>query len=861
MGITDGQNWRDLSSKRTTPERCPRPLLPQDCNQEDPNVPQDHQGEDLTHINTTETYVTGDEWCKEEIPTYDYPDVFTRNSERHMVSSDLKAEDHDITPDTYEEHVIASDITSALHNNDVFHSQQVSTTSDHLSEYLLYKRIFLNYPSRMDMDRDKMVERILHLTLEILFRLTGEDYTVVKKTSSEYCQDLVSEGWGRLLNPITGPPPHPLIHEDINNQKILELTYKMTELLTGEVPIRCQDVAVYFSMEEWEYLEGHRDLYKEVMMEVPQPLTSPDLSSKRTTPERCPHPLLPQDCNQEDPNVPQDLQGEDLIHINSTETYVRGDERYKEEIPTYGYPGSDSPMVVDWVMTAEDSEAGTSTAVPPMLWHHNSSFSPQIPPFLATPGIKVDVANFTPFDFFQIFITPEVLQLIAHQTNLYARQCISQKPTSFHSNSWIPTNVAEIKQFLGLTLNMGLVKKNTLRSYWAPKSIHSTPVFAAVMSRTRYETLMRFLHFSDNSQAPPRSDDRLNKLRPLITLLKDLFLNSYTPEQNVAVDESLISYKGRLIFRQFVPSKRAKYSFKLYKLCESTTGYTSTFIICEGSDRQLSPPNCPPTIGIPGKIVWELMMPFLYQGYHVYTDFYYTSIPLYQSLHAANTGACGTVRENRVGFPTQLVSRRLKKGASFSLASDQLLAVKWNDKKDVYMLTTLHADTHVTVRHSGATRDKKKPVCVTDFNKYMGGVDLSDQVLQPYLVKRKTRAWYKKVAIYLIQIATYNSFVLYKRSQGELTFLQYQEKIIECLLFGSTQAQEAVFESEDVRRLSERHFIHAVPATSTQKYPQKRCRVCRKNGKRSDSRYYCPMCPSQPGLCVTPCFEIYHTNY
>ncbi|XP_073537971.1 gastrula zinc finger protein XlCGF66.1-like [Phyllobates terribilis] len=181
----------------------------------------------------------------------------------------------------------------------------------------------------MDIDRDKMVERILHFTLEILFRLTGEDYTVVKKTSSESCQDPVFEGWGRPLSPITGLPPHPLIHEDINDQKILELTYKMIERLTGEVPIRCQNVTVYFSMEEWEYLEGHTDLYKDVMMEVPQTLISQHLSSKRTTPERCPRPLLPQDCKQEDPNVPQDHQGEDLTHNNTTETYVRGDERCK----------------------------------------------------------------------------------------------------------------------------------------------------------------------------------------------------------------------------------------------------------------------------------------------------------------------------------------------------------------------------------------------------------------------------------------------------------------------------------------------------------------------------------------------------
>ncbi|XP_077113932.1 uncharacterized protein LOC143769331 [Ranitomeya variabilis] len=189
----------------------------------------------------------------------------------------------------------------------------------------------------MDMDRDKMAERILHLTLEILLRLTGEDYTVVKKTSSECCQDPVSEGLGRPLSPVMGTPPH-LIHEDINDQKILELAYKMIELLTGQVPIRCQDVAVYFSMEEWEYLAGHKDVYKDIIMEVPQPLTSRVLSSRRTTPERCPNPLLPQDYKPEDPNVPQDHQGEDLTYINTTETYMRGDERCKEEIPTYDYP-------------------------------------------------------------------------------------------------------------------------------------------------------------------------------------------------------------------------------------------------------------------------------------------------------------------------------------------------------------------------------------------------------------------------------------------------------------------------------------------------------------------------------------------
>ncbi|XP_075130575.1 gastrula zinc finger protein XlCGF66.1-like [Leptodactylus fuscus] len=177
----------------------------------------------------------------------------------------------------------------------------------------------------MERVRNKMAESLLNLTLEIIYQLTGEDYTVVKKTSSGRSQAPVYEGYGGTLSPIPGLPPHHLMQEEINEQKILELTNKMLELLTGEVPIRCQDVAVYFSMEEWEYLEGHKDLYKEVMMEVQQPLTSAGRSSKRTTPERCPSPLLPQD----------DDQAKDVSDMNAIsmrikeEPYVSGDEELK----------------------------------------------------------------------------------------------------------------------------------------------------------------------------------------------------------------------------------------------------------------------------------------------------------------------------------------------------------------------------------------------------------------------------------------------------------------------------------------------------------------------------------------------------
>ncbi|XP_073411252.1 uncharacterized protein [Dendrobates tinctorius] len=75
---------------------------------------------DLTHINTTETYVRGDERCNEEIPTYDYPaNDCIRRSEGQLTSSTFKSDDLEILQDTTEVIAITPDIPSSIHSKDL----------------------------------------------------------------------------------------------------------------------------------------------------------------------------------------------------------------------------------------------------------------------------------------------------------------------------------------------------------------------------------------------------------------------------------------------------------------------------------------------------------------------------------------------------------------------------------------------------------------------------------------------------------------------------------------------------------------------------------------------------------------------
>ncbi|XP_056387734.1 uncharacterized protein LOC130282873 [Hyla sarda] len=150
-------------------------------------------------------------------------------------------------------------------------------------------------PLMMDKDRDHVTKRILKFTLEIIYLLTGEEYGPINK-----CGEYAS------LNSIMDPQFSSCPLERKNDDKILYITNKIIELLTGEVPIRYEDVTVSFTMEEWDYVEEHKDLYKDIIMEDPKTFLPLERSSKTGTSDGCESPLYSLDCTEEDFDISQD---------------------------------------------------------------------------------------------------------------------------------------------------------------------------------------------------------------------------------------------------------------------------------------------------------------------------------------------------------------------------------------------------------------------------------------------------------------------------------------------------------------------------------------------------------------------------
>lgn len=127
---------------------------------------------------------------------------------------------------------------------------------------------------------------------------------------------------------------------------------------------------------------------------------------------------------------------------------------------------------------------------------------------------------------------------------------------------WIDTQYEEIYVFLAFTMLMARNKKLEIQDYWSLDPLSYQPIFSQYMSRDRYQILLRFLHFSDNKCQIP--GDRLAKIRlPLQEITKN-FKQAMVPFENLAINESLVLWKGRLSFKQFIKTKRHRFGIKIF---------------------------------------------------------------------------------------------------------------------------------------------------------------------------------------------------------------------------------------------------------------------------------------------------------
>ena len=101
-----------------------------------------------------------------------------------------------------------------------------------------------------------------------------------------------------------------------------------------------------------------------------------------------------------------------------------------------------------------------------------------------------------PIHYFELFIDNFLLVIIVQETNIYQFQnpeqdCSKMKP-------WVDLTKKELKEFLGLTILMGHIKKISLEDYWSTNLMLVTPIFPQTMPRNKYKQILRFLHFQNN---------------------------------------------------------------------------------------------------------------------------------------------------------------------------------------------------------------------------------------------------------------------------------------------------------------------------------------------------------------------------
>lgn len=199
-------------------------------------------------------------------------------------------------------------------------------------------------------------------------------------------------------------------------------------------------------------------------------------------------------------------------------------------------------------------------------------------------------------------------------------------------NQWRDTTHKEMEAFLGRIVWMGIVSLPSILPYWSKSFLYTNEV-GRVMSRNRFQLLLKTWHFTNNETATISNKDRLFKIN---LKLRESFQKHILPGEYSCIDESLVPFKGRLKFKHYVTNKRHKFGIKLFKLCLDG-GYLFDMKVYCGQENTYTE-----TYTVPAKVVTSLAENLLGKGRTICVDNYYTSIELTHKLAENKTYIIGT---------------------------------------------------------------------------------------------------------------------------------------------------------------------------------------------------------------------------
>ena len=339
----------------------------------------------------------------------------------------------------------------------------------------------------------------------------------------------------------------------------------------------------------------------------------------------------------------------------------------------------------------------------------------------------------------------------------------------------------------------------------------------------------------------------------------------YQPNAEISIDERMVKSKARFTFKQYIKNKPTKWGFKLWCLCDSESGYTVNFMVYRGKEGETLSAH-----GLSYDVVMQLATPFLNQGYRIYMDNFYTSPQLLKDLYDKNTHATGTMASNRKGFPEQIkrlvkVYNSKPRGSGIYLRDEAVLYNVWKDTKCVTVGTNHHPghSTGTVERNWKEKGTRKKndvpiPISIAEYNKFMGGVDRSDQMIQYYDVVRQTRKYWKTLFYHFIDLSIVNAYILHKTifPDDKTSHYQFRESLVRALCHYPVELHVTTppgSGGRPAKDISIKHYLTPGEGTHDCVY----CKTIHK--KRSRSTRICSAC--ELPFCFTGtnnCFVKYH---